>query len=418
MIKKANINWSAKQLVKMMEKGTITFDNAIQRGLTWDNNRKSLLIHSLLEGYPVPPFYAAKDEKGYSCLDGKQRSNAISEYMNDIYALANVPDVTTEEGEEIEVNGMKFSELEEELQDRIKDYSLTFYYFDGITDDEISSLFFRLNNGKALSAIELSRVKAKCLDKIREIGNHDLFHNALTEKAMNKYTNEDLVIKSWVLLNVENPSFETKTIRPIMETIDITDEQAEQLNKIFDRILQTHCIIASQKTEDEKVNKINKKIAKRVITRTHLLSLVPVAMESIDNNISAEVFTEFTKEFFSGSKSASISDIYNSASGAGSAKQESVRKRITAITEAYRGYIKKHNIKPVEPTPEPETNEQEASQVDEEVAITTENTKTSKKSKVIPFKDDFETLPRLDDEWQESFSLSGSLADIYKNTVF
>lgn len=344
MIKKANINWSAKQLVKMMEKGTITFDNAVQRGLTWDNDRKSLLIHSLIEGYPVPPFYAAKDDDNYSCLDGKQRSNAMFEYMNDKFVLTHVPEVTTETGEEIDINGKLFSELSEELQDRIKDYSLTIYYFDGITDEEIASLFFRLNNGKPLSAIELTRVKAKCLDKIREIGRHELFTSALTEKSLNKYVQEDLVIKSWMLLYAENPSFETKVIRPMMEIIDITDDQAESLNKAYNRILDAYKAIIVE-VSDEKINKQNAKIGKRIITRTHLLSLVPVALESINNNIPLDAFTEFAKEFFSGKKSASINETYNSAAGAGSAKAESVKKRITAITSAYKEFIKATNTK-------------------------------------------------------------------------
>ena len=44
MIKKANISWTAKQIVKMVDKGTINFDNAVQRGYVWDNTRKSMLI--------------------------------------------------------------------------------------------------------------------------------------------------------------------------------------------------------------------------------------------------------------------------------------------------------------------------------------------------------------------------------------
>jgi len=32
MARKANINWTVKQLVKMMDKGTAHFDNALQRG--------------------------------------------------------------------------------------------------------------------------------------------------------------------------------------------------------------------------------------------------------------------------------------------------------------------------------------------------------------------------------------------------
>ena len=81
--------------------------------------------------------------------------------------------------------------------------------------------------------------------------------------------------------------------------------------------------------------------AKRIITRTHLLSLVPVALQSINDNISIEEFAEFAMSFFNGKKSASISDIYNAAAGSASGKAENVKKRITAITEAYKAYFTK-----------------------------------------------------------------------------
>lgn len=60
MINKANINWKTKQVVKMIEKGTLLFDATVQHGYVWDIKRKSLLIHSLIAGYPVPPFYCVK----------------------------------------------------------------------------------------------------------------------------------------------------------------------------------------------------------------------------------------------------------------------------------------------------------------------------------------------------------------------
>lgn len=346
MIKKANIQWSAKQLVKSMEKGTITFDNAVQRGYVWDNERKSLLIHSMIEGYPIPAFFAAKDENGYSMLDGKQRSNAIADFINGKYAITGVPEVTTESEEMIDINGLTFSELSEEIQDIIKDYSLTIYYFDGITDDEITEMFFRLNNGKPLTAIELTRVKAKSIDKIKEIGKHELFTSALTEKAISKYTNEDIVIKSWALLNTENPSFETKSIRPLIETAEITEQQSNDITASYSRILEAY------KDIKETGDKEALKVAKRIITRTHLLSLVPIALKSINNDVSIEDFEAFVMTFFAGKKSATINETYNTAAGSKSASAENVRKRITAITEAYEAFCKKDNTIKEDKTPE------------------------------------------------------------------
>ena len=47
MLKRANIDWNGKKLVNLVQKGVITFDNAIQRSYIWDVKRKSLLIHSM-----------------------------------------------------------------------------------------------------------------------------------------------------------------------------------------------------------------------------------------------------------------------------------------------------------------------------------------------------------------------------------
>lgn len=338
MLKRANINWSAKQLSKMIEKGTIRFDSAVQRGYVWDNDRKSLLIHSMIDGYPIPPFYAVKEEGIYQFLDGKQRSNAISTFFNDDFELTNIPEITMESGDELDINGLTFSQLPEEIQDRIKDYSLTIYYFEDITDEEINSMFFRLNNGKPLSAIELTRVKAKSMEIIKRIGQHELFTSTLTEKAINKYTNEDIVIKAWAVLNTENPSFETKKIRPIMEQAEITEQQEEEINQIFTRIKDTYEAILNNIKFDEKQRN---KIAKRVITRTHMLSIVPITLQSIKDNIIVEQFANWCCHFFNGKKSATISEKYNDNARQGSARDYAVKARLEEVAKSYSQYFNK-----------------------------------------------------------------------------
>lgn len=346
MIKKANIQWSGKQLTKSIEKETIRFDNAVQRSYVWDNDRKSLLIHSMIEGFPIPAFYAAKDEQGYSMLDGKQRSEAISSFINNKFYLTNLPEVMAEltivnaEGEkelieeEIDINGSFFTDLPEELQDRIKDYSLTVYYFDGITEDEISEVFFRLNNGKPLSAIELTRVKAKSLESIKDIAKHDIFTSTLTEKAINRYTNEDIVIKSWAVLTNEKPDLESKTIRSTIEQADITEDQANNIKAIYDKVLEVYTALTA--TGDKQ----DTKVAKRIVTRTHLISLVPIISKQISKDSwNTQQFTNWVRHFFAGARSATIDEIYNDAARSGSGKSENVKKRLEAIESDFRKYI-------------------------------------------------------------------------------
>lgn len=333
MIKKANINWTARQLAKMVGNKKITFDNAVQRGYVWDTTRKSLLIHSMIVGYPIPAFFAAKNDDGYDMLDGQQRSRTITDFLEGKFALTGVPEVEAENEdgttEIIDITGLKFDQLRQSIQDEITGYSLTVYYFDGITDDEISELFFRLNNGKPLSAIELTRVKSKSMETIKELGQHALFKSALTEKAMIRYTNEDIVIKSYAVLHELEPCLETKVIRPLMERVDFTEQDKQQLNEIYTRILSVYQLV-----EDKK------KTGKRLLTRTHLISVVPMIWKSINDGLSEKQIAEWISKFFAGTKSASISAIYNENAGSGSARKEAVRKRLDEMEKSYKEFFK------------------------------------------------------------------------------
>ena len=327
MLKKANLGWNARQLCRLVQKGEIKFDNAVQRGLVWDVQRKSLLIHSMLSGYPIPPFYAVKDGGCYDMLDGKQRINAVVDFMEGKFELEGIPEVEAENEDGstdmVDINTLYFDEMEGSLRDELSAYAFTVYYFEDATDEEIAEMFFRLNNGKALSAIELTRVRAKSMDAIQEIGKHDLFKSALTEKAFERYTNEDIVIKSYAVLHEKEPSLETKYIRPYMAEVEITEEEQVQLLEVYDRILAVHGMI-----ED-------KKIARRILTRTHLVSIVPAVWQSIEEGLSEKQFMEWFVAFFSGKKSASVSPVYNDCAGSGSARKDAVRKRLDEIAKHY-----------------------------------------------------------------------------------
>lgn len=334
MLKKANMPLTAKQITTMMGKGRITFDNAVQRGLTWENKRKSLLIHSMIMGYPIPPFYSAKAKDGYDMLDGKQRCHAISEFMNGEYKLTEIPTVVTENGEEVDISHLGFEELTEELQDAIKDYSLTIYYFEDITQEEITEMFARLNNGKPLTAIELTRVKAKSMEKIKDIASHEIFEESMSKKQIGGFKNEDIVIKSWIALYNENKSFETKYVRPIVESMEITEEQAKEMKQAYERISEVHYIITQNGDSS-----LSKKIGKRIYTMTHLISLMPIAVESMKNGIDVEDFSLFVEYFFGEEDKTTISDDYNSRISAGANKRENVEGRLLEIKKAYDEFI-------------------------------------------------------------------------------
>lgn len=327
MLKRSNINWNARQLYKMCMNGNITFDNAIQRGYVWDVKRKSLLIESMIIGYPIPAFYARRDEnKVFDMLDGKQRSSAITEYLNGEYALTGVSE---------ELEGKTFSELPEEVQDDIISYSLTVYYFEDITEDEVNEMFYRLNNGKPLTAIELTRVKAKSFDKIRELSGHAIFTDALKESQLNKYTHEDIVMKALVMLSVDEPSLKNEFIRPYIIETEITDDQAAAVRDALTQIKLTHDWLVAEPLCVAAV-----RAAKKLYTRTHLISMIPLALETYRNGVPAKNFGGFVAEFFtSNGRGISISQTYNSNSSSGSNSPSAVKLRDRELRECYKEYM-------------------------------------------------------------------------------
>lgn len=317
---KQTLPWCVKQFVKMVDNGTARFDNAIQRTYIWDKYQNSLLIHSILTGYPIPPFYANKwiDEdnvKIFDFLDGKQRTHAISSYIKGEYMLEGIPAV---DGEDI--NGRYFSNLSEEMQDDILMYSLSIVYYDDLNDDEIAELFLRLNNGKSMSSIELNRVKAPAIDQIKEIAKHTIF-DSYTTKAKARYADEDVVFKAFAMLKMEEPCLDMKEIRPFMKELIITENDKELMTKVLNKILTAH-------------NFADAKTGKKIYKKTNLVSLVPFVSQHLDEDI-----REFIQYFFKCEGPGSISTIYNDNANSGSGHKERIKARLDEIDAEYNSWI-------------------------------------------------------------------------------
>ena len=336
------ITWSSKQLAAMFNKETIRFDSYVQRNKCWDNKRKSLLIRTVLNGFPrVPEIYATRDSdsKVYQCLDGQQRLTTMFDFMNDDIVLDELEPVVDDDGNVYELTGKKFSELDEVLRDIILTYSWRVAYYDDLTDDEIAELFYLINNAKPLSQIEHIRCISPALKTIQEIGKHELFTTALTEKAFEKYTHEDLVIKSYIMLTSDTPCLDTKVVRPTMEKAEFTEQDINIMNGVFNRILNTYKTIVAD--DSPETGKLSKRIAKRLLTRTHMLSIMPIVKKSLIDRVSDDVFTLWVKNFFCGSRSATKYDEYNSRCTAGSGHAETIKVRLDVIKKDYNKFMKK-----------------------------------------------------------------------------
>src|SRR5574344_1503008 len=68
--KERTLQWINNQY----HKGNISFSHKLQRPIgQWNSKMKSLLIHSLLSGFPVNPIYVIESDGIIYTLDGSQR---------------------------------------------------------------------------------------------------------------------------------------------------------------------------------------------------------------------------------------------------------------------------------------------------------------------------------------------------------
>ena len=312
-----NINWTAKALSNQMEKGKVNYDNAVQRNLVWDVEKKSLLIHSMIYGYAVPAMYFTRDENGiYDSLDGKQRSNAISEFLHDEFALsADTPAVMDENGCMEDIGGMYFSQLPEWVQDKIKDYNLTIYYYADMTEQEIREFFRRLNNGKPLSAIELTRANVPSLTIFQQLARHNAIQFVVSEAGRKRFTDEMIAMQIYQLITEEYPDFSTKPFREWASRVEVGSETLDAINAGLD----AYMVFAKGLID------VNNKVLRTVKGRTHFISCAYYCCLAVESGVDQDEINRTLTEFFSGHPS--ISPEYNHTVSAGSAKPTSVQMR-------------------------------------------------------------------------------------------
>ena len=342
-IEGSSITWTCKQIVKMIDKDTISFKNVVQRSFVWEKHRMSELIWSIIMGYPIPPIYAERGEsvndkvKIYDVMDGQQRNTTIYKYLKDEFALTQLKPIPylDEDGNEctIDISGKKFSELEEELQDIIKDATITVKYYDNLDQSQKAEMFRRLNNGKPLSTKSRTLASAKNIGSLLDIGSHQLFEEMLTDKSRANKNQAVLVVKVWTMLNREvgDVSFASKVFNPMIEEIEISNAEKQELVDVFDFIVNIH---------NELVDSKEKNIAKKLYTETHLVSLIPYLKEAMDNGISEAMFGEWLINFFKTENDTDVYSSYMEACSGGVARNTSVVARHEALGKSYKEFFK------------------------------------------------------------------------------
>lgn len=352
---KMSITWTANEIRNKVIRNNIDFNHIVQRSYVWEPARKTALIESMILGYPIPPIFTKRMEmdtasgskpkdkdanKVFVIMDGKQRLSTVSEYLEDKFALTKLPPVSyidkRGDRQTEDISGLKFSGLSESLQNIIETFSFDIILFDDLTKEEERELFKRLNAGKPLSSKTRSLASCNHLEEIIGMGSHRLFEEMLTDKSRDNKNQVAIIMKIWCMMNkpIEEVSFESRIFNPLLEAAEISEDEKQSMIRVFDLLAGTHAALLSRNTR-----RISKRVAKKMYTETHMVSLVPFFCEAVKSGIDAEKMADWLTGFFETKDTASASTDYNEACAAGSAKNVNIIIRNMALRESFESFF-------------------------------------------------------------------------------
>ena len=245
---------TVQSVVRDIKKGKIIVDTGIQRKQDqWDQKRKSLLILSAIQGIIIPGLFAKetvneKNEVIWEILDGKQRVTIFTAFLSDEFKL--------DKSYADEYANKKFSELDEDTQNTIKNTEIVINIYQDISEQETEDIFCRLNNGQQLSNDNLYRAHmgADLRKFVDEARNKPFMEKVnFTKVQLSKSEDQGVVLAALALISDEavndlskksiiqfiddfKQNFDSELCDKILEALDLLDEMIPDKHKNLKKV--------------------------------------------------------------------------------------------------------------------------------------------------------------------------------------
>lgn len=204
---------TVETVLSRLEKKKYNLEHPLQRKAgQWTKQQQSLLIASLLQGYPINPIYVLIEEgskvwevKGRTAIiDGLQRITTIRDFCEDKFAIQRNFQTIDIDGDKVEIKGKKFSKLSAQYQDKIKDTVLNFMEITDYTEENLKELFYRQNSGTPLSKCQkaTSKMDYETLQKLKILAGNSFWEKtALTAGIKKKDDEREILIEVMALIH-------------------------------------------------------------------------------------------------------------------------------------------------------------------------------------------------------------------------
>lgn len=167
-----------------------------QRELTWETDKQSKFIESILMGLPIP-FITGVEEPGregaIAIVDGGQRLRSLVEFVSNRLALKGL--------EVLDVcNGLRFEQLPISIKRKFNNHPIRMVLLDGADTSTQFTLFERINTtGKRLSYAEIRRgaYPGPMTDLMVELAEYEEFVvlSGMSEQKVKEREREELVLR-------------------------------------------------------------------------------------------------------------------------------------------------------------------------------------------------------------------------------
>lgn len=326
---------SVKTLYNMYHEDVpeIDFTDDMQRGEVWSNSQKSQYIHSILLRITdaQSPFIAGVRDMDngnqlFKIFDGKQRGTTLIHFLNGDFSLIglnNEPDIYLN-NEIVQIKNKRFKQLPRKLQEWIEDTTINVAVLENATPEMEALIFRRLNNGKSMSRFDLARSYKQEMEDIKKLSKHEIFTVMLSDKEIKALRQQEIIVKLWMVLFMEEPDLIPTKVNEVMKTLQISDDEQEQITTSLDFIFRAYKLL--------KQDSCDSSVIKAMFRVTHMVGYIAF----ISKFDTPEQFAEWIKTFFN-----NMPDEYSSFTQAHTTGSSSIKARKRLIENSINEFLGK-----------------------------------------------------------------------------
>ena len=291
----------------------------------WSPITKSNLVWSMLADSYIPPIVLLKDRsedgKGvvYEMEDGQQRLTNLFAFMDGKWILhGSTPEVEID-GKSYEIAGKSFNELPQELQNAISQYRFSIQCLENYTMEEAEALFFNINSGVSLSAVQKAKPKlgTNLIRFFSGLLEGRFFTQAVSLTAAQAKREDDLLmlLQSAALLDSRHEGYEYRSISAaemLAYAIGVRDSYNQDKQDMLSEVIRYL---------DEAFKERNKFLRKNNVPMVVVMGKV-----ALDSKINSYDYKRFIEKFAS-----TVYPEYENASGSGNIKAKNVQMRLRVM---------------------------------------------------------------------------------------